>query len=467
MKKSFIFAVFVIAALLLTTPAIALDSDEHVVQATDGPGDLLIFPHYIAVANGWETRLTVTNIDNERSVAARLVVRSASYSEELLDFLIYLSPADVWTGKLYYNATSGASMFSSDDSVQSGVDQWADADNPLDQPLAGACSGDLQGNVFGYVEVIEVWSSTALYNCTSAGAQVDLGPSTDTPVSKECILEAYTNDFASTNDSPFNVLTGHYEVSLAGVFLAADLATILRDYDQSAKVVVQEEIRFVQGVSNTLCEVEAALANDSMNLPYINNGGFAIHWVTFPTKLSVVNAACVYDDYDACDSPSDQGADNVFEPVRDYSVVFQPKYWDLKENTPGGEGAAFSPYTAPPPALLPYGVNFAITRDPYVSANYLEGWLRYDYDAATICAPLAGGNAEVSYTGVPGIGLAWIFNTDGAAIVPASYTKGWVAYDDDATTLPAAWHMPYYQSYNEAYDPAHHLPGYPGEFTVP
>jgi hypothetical protein len=295
---------------------------------------------------------------------------------------------------------------------------------------------------------------------------VDLGPSTDTPVAKTCILEAYTNDFSDTNDTPFNVLTGHYEVSLAGVFLAADQATTMRDYDQRVQEVVQVETRLGNGASNTLCEVEAALSNDPMNLPYLNNGGFSIHWVTFPTKLSVVNAACVYDTTDACDSPSDTLGTHVFQPADAYSVEFQPKYWDLSENSPGSEGAVFSPYSAPPPDLFPFEVNFAITQDPYVSANYTEGWFRYDFDAATTCAPLAGGLNVVSYTGVPGIGLAWMFNANGVAIVPASQTNGVVTYDD-GTVIEIE---PYYQYQNEAYNPAYYItgpPAFPGEFTVP
>ncbi len=389
MKKLFIFTVVAIAALMLTTPAMAFDQEEHVIQAPNGLGDLLIYPHYIAVANGWETKLTVANTDDQRSVVAKLVVRSAAYSEELLDFLIYLSPADVWTGKVYFNETSGASMYSTDDSVQSGVDQWASTDAPLDQPLAGTCSADALGNVFGYIEIIETWSSvTPDFVCTTG--TVDLGPTTDTPVSKQCILEAYTNAFGATNATPFNVLTGHYEISLGGVFLAADQATILRDYDQRVQEVVQVETRLGNGASNTLCEVEAALSNDPMNLPYLNNGGFSIHWVTFPTKLSVVSNACVYDTTDACDSPSDQLATHVFQPADAYSVEFTPKYWDLSENSPGSEGAVFSPYSAPPPDLFPFEVNFNITQDPFVSANYTEGWFRYDYDAVTTCAPLAG-----------------------------------------------------------------------------
>ena len=150
MKKLFVCALFAISAMMVATPAMAFDIDDHVIQAPNNIGDVLIFPHYLALPGGWEVKLTVTNTDDTMSVVAKLVVRSAAYSEELLDFLIYLSPADVWTGKLYYKEGVGASMYSTDDSCQSAVDTWASTAYPLDRPLAGTCALDPLGNNFGY-----------------------------------------------------------------------------------------------------------------------------------------------------------------------------------------------------------------------------------------------------------------------------------------------------------------------------
>ncbi len=461
MKKLFICAVFAISAMMMATPAMAFDAAEHVVQAPNGVGDLLIFPHYVALDGGWETKLTVTNTDDRRSVVAKLVVRSGGYSQELLDFLIYLSPADVWTGTLYYNATNGPSMRSTDDSCQSAPGIWASAATPLDQPLANTCSNDPYGDAIGYVEVIEIWSSDNDFQCSLG--PINLGPIADIPVDKICIQEAYLGFFALTNDTAYNVLTGHYELSLTGAFVGGDLATVMRDYDQIDQELITAETRLGTGANNNLCEVEAALSKDPINMPFINNGGFALHWISFPTKLSNVTPDCTYignpGDGLACDSPSDVLDTQVFEPSQNYAVVFQPKYWDLTEHTPGSTGAIFSPFTTPPPDQLPYEVNLNITQDPFVGVNYTEGWFRYDFDANTTCSPLASIDDEIAYSGVPGIALAWIFNDNGVAIVPSSHTNGTVTYEDDI--------MPYYQYYNEAYNPNYYItvPAIvPGEF---
>ncbi|MCP4712415.1 MAG: hypothetical protein GY869_27650 [Planctomycetes bacterium] len=441
--------------MMMASPAMAFNATEHVIQAPNAVGDLLIYPHYIAYSGGWETKLTVTNTDDERSVVAKLVVRSGGYSEELLDFLIYLSPGDVWTGKIYYNTTDGASMYSEDDSCQSGPSVWASATNPLDQPLADVCSNDPYGNEIGYVEIVEVFSSTApTYVCTLG--TVDLGPSSDTVVEKLCIWEAYHNDFATAgvNDSPFNVLTGHYEISLAEVFLAGDLATVLRDYDIIVQQTIQTETRLGVGANNSLCEVEASLSKDPMNLPFINDGGVAIHWISFPTKLSVVDSSCAYTT--DCDSPSDTLATHVFttEGSIDYTVVFSPKYWDLSENTPGSTTTVFSPYTSPPDDNLPFEVNLNFTQSPFVSSNYEEGWFRYDFaDTISTTCTAADTTSAVVYGGVPGLGLVWMFTPNGLAIIPASH--------DNAAVYVETVLMPYYQYYNGAFSG-----GGTGEFSV-
>ncbi|MCP4687603.1 MAG: hypothetical protein GY859_06095, partial [Desulfobacterales bacterium] len=117
MKKLTSCAVLLMAVILFVAPAYAVDQDQHVIQAPNGKGDVLIFPHYIALAGGWETKLIVVNTDTQRSIVAKVIIRSATYSQELRDFLIYLSPADVWTGRIYNHEVDGATIESGDDSV--------------------------------------------------------------------------------------------------------------------------------------------------------------------------------------------------------------------------------------------------------------------------------------------------------------------------------------------------------------
>ncbi len=155
-------------------------------------------------------------------------------------------------------------------------------------------------------------------------------------------------------------------------------------------------------------------------MPYYFSGDFLnVHVITFPTKLSIFSAECEYDNTDPCDSPSDDSNNAVFRPNQNYSAVVQPKYWDMKENTPGvGEDYA-----------LPYEVNFLYTEPPFIDANYSEGWFRYDFNATTICSPLNYGPDTIQYTGAPAIAFSWIYRDNGVATVPSAHTDGIVSYN--------------------------------------
>jgi hypothetical protein len=85
--------------------------------AANDSGRLLIAPIFLAHANEI-TRITVTNPDNDRAVKARLAFRSRGWSDEFLDFIIYLSPGDVFRGELYANADGVVRFRSADDSVR-------------------------------------------------------------------------------------------------------------------------------------------------------------------------------------------------------------------------------------------------------------------------------------------------------------------------------------------------------------
>jgi len=131
--KTLIFGVMV---MMLATTAWAASPADHVKVAPNKQGDVLIYPFYAAIEGGFETKLTVVNTSRTESTVAKLVVRSEVHSQELLDFLIYLSPSDVWTGTLKWDAAEGGPvMYSDDDSVLSAPDTWASADQPVNQPL--------------------------------------------------------------------------------------------------------------------------------------------------------------------------------------------------------------------------------------------------------------------------------------------------------------------------------------------
>ena len=103
----------------------------------------LIFPAYF-VGNGWETHLRVINTDSN-GVVAKVVFYAGTDSHEVVDFNIYLSPNDVWTGTLKVDDDGVAKLISTDGSAPLEDGSMASVENPLKKTL------DVQT---GYVEVI-------------------------------------------------------------------------------------------------------------------------------------------------------------------------------------------------------------------------------------------------------------------------------------------------------------------------
>ena len=80
--------------------------------AADNAGQLLLGPYYAAEAVV-TTDITVVNPDLDRAVKAHITFRSKLNSKEVLDFVIYLSPGDVFRGEL-----KDGKFYSTDDSVK-------------------------------------------------------------------------------------------------------------------------------------------------------------------------------------------------------------------------------------------------------------------------------------------------------------------------------------------------------------
>ena len=133
----------------------------------DGVGEALVYPYYTA-RNGQTTLLSVVNTTaNGKAVKVRF--REARNSNDVLDFNLYLSPQDVWTGAVTAKGT-GAYLTTNDTSctnpVKSSFDA-VDATNrvfgkaffPFDYDSVDGTSTNSQGldrTLEGYVEIIEM-----------------------------------------------------------------------------------------------------------------------------------------------------------------------------------------------------------------------------------------------------------------------------------------------------------------------
>ena len=86
----------VIAATILGLSAVIGSNAQAVSLSEDGLGQVLIFPYY-NVNQGFQTQINVLNKSNSFK-AIKIRFRESRNSFDVIDFNIYLSPWDVWTG---------------------------------------------------------------------------------------------------------------------------------------------------------------------------------------------------------------------------------------------------------------------------------------------------------------------------------------------------------------------------------
>lgn len=142
---------------LLMTAMVAALGGVGTAQAvhvnSDGLGQVLIYPYY-TVQNGFDSYINLVNTTNKvKAVKVRFL--EGKNSQEVLDFNLYLSPKDEWSGVIVKTDT-GAALKSVDTSCIA----------PAQLPAAGqafrnfAYSGDSVSSLArtreGYVEVIEM-----------------------------------------------------------------------------------------------------------------------------------------------------------------------------------------------------------------------------------------------------------------------------------------------------------------------
>ncbi len=99
-----------LCALLLTSTL----SADKVTLSTDHTGDFLIAPLYIAESDVC-SKIKVFNTNETSSILAKVVFREHIASHEV-DFPIFLSPGDVWTGKVCESKNGVVNLTSTDDS---------------------------------------------------------------------------------------------------------------------------------------------------------------------------------------------------------------------------------------------------------------------------------------------------------------------------------------------------------------
>ena len=117
-----------------------------------GEGQALLYPYY-SVENGNYTALHLTNTTGEYK-AVKVRFRRYTDSADSLDFNLYLSPQDMWTGAVVMG-DNGPKLVSADTSCISAF--------PKGMPANGVDFGVLNGSEKGHIEIIEMasWNKAA------------------------------------------------------------------------------------------------------------------------------------------------------------------------------------------------------------------------------------------------------------------------------------------------------------------
>lgn len=274
LKKRVVAAV---AAALVAGTAGAVDISR------EGTGDFLIAPAYF-IGGGLTTDLKVINTSTTQSVVAKVVFRHPVSSAEVLDFLIYLSPSDVWNGTVSCAASDAAGnctksvITSADDSIQLyNSASFASATNPAVYTNDGTDGRAALPNQ-GYVEVI-------------LGSAYDVTPFKP-GVLKPNILAAHTAAPALVAQAATpNVLTGSVTANAPGIGSATLPLLALADYDNSFKTEVGILSGLdVAGQRTPVRDVEEALWTNNVAVPYsVGTGKVSLATFTFPTKLTYNN----------------------------------------------------------------------------------------------------------------------------------------------------------------------------------
>lgn len=454
--KKFMVTVAALAAFLLlaTAPASALDADYHVKQAPNNNGDLLIYPMYYNKGDGYFTKLTVVNTSNTISQVAKVVFRSRAWSEELIDFLIYLSPNDMWTGYVMYdpNPPSGRSpvtVYSEDDSVITRLAppvevleaDFASSTNPFSFNLFEAsCPGD--SSTRGYVEVIGARAGV----CTADDGYQNLAgddllcKNAEGVVPKANIYKWYHGPSAlsplgvapnATANGPRNVMAGWLDLASPQRDRVATMrAEAFADWHNLSALTVADLSGIQLPSENTIAELEAAMAKSNIAMPYVNYSGTrTYHNFTFPTKLSLENSLS------SCTTGTAPERGYVawnespyFKQMKTRCEQIKTNTYDMKENTPKTGGDPISGGKDEITRICDELEILEVTRK--FDIPYAEGWIRYNFqNTGVVKTGLTENENDISYYGTPVLPFTLKMHYGGMSMFKAAYDDGSVSVD--------------------------------------
>ncbi len=107
------------AAIAGATVLGASGAAQAVAVSPNGMGEVLVYPYYTVKGSAagvpYNTLISIVN-STDSTKAVKIRFREGKASQEVLDFNIFLSPYDVWTGYLEPSATGGTKISTTDTS---------------------------------------------------------------------------------------------------------------------------------------------------------------------------------------------------------------------------------------------------------------------------------------------------------------------------------------------------------------
>lgn len=356
-------------SLAVAMGAMLLAGSAAAVEVNPGAkGDLLLAPMFL-VQNGWKSEFKVINTSVTDSAVAKVVFHAPGRSDEVLDFLIFLSPGDVWVGNVVQNADGSVGVASTDASSITVANSGA-------CPAASGTPGFDPNQARFTIPVVAGYA-----NVFQARMIRGIAPEADGTVSKAKILAAYSA--ACVANAPIlaadtdNVLTGSVTMSnpLNGNQLTLGM-TALANYNNTGYLSVGGLTSFATNAASSKQQVEDALWANSYAVPYnVSAGNLSYATVTFPTKETFnLSANSQY-------APFFPAVNDIANDIGT-RVAVGYDIRDEEEHRVGTVGCSFSPCTPNKTVSLPREVNIVAfvpgsgqsSADMVYTSGFNKGW---------------------------------------------------------------------------------------------
>lgn len=368
--------------------------------SADGYGEVALYP-YFTVRDGWRTFIHVTNT-SARTVAAKVRFHAAKGSEDILDFLVVLSPYDMWTAVV---------------EERDGKPGVRPTDNSCTVPAIG--SGTFKAFITsrvdtaddareGYAEIIEMGTPADETNSIAVAAKHD---SSGVPADCGVVVSAFGSaNIATTrtvfNQPPDNELIGKFDLINTGrAYAGASRAVMISDFTTAAIVYGQFSGEWdyptLDSGTGGVANVNTALGATSISNEWVLNPGIneLSSWVlTFPTKSLTIEAA------EGTPTPFEGSEDCSNDDYQDNAVPVAISLYNREEK---GQDVDFSPGTGSALCYETNVVNFV--DDGISSSGLLKSVVSNIVDTSVLDSPFLGGWASVAYSGT----------TTGAVTLPA------------------------------------------------